>query len=188
MGTKVSVGDRITGRRLVAITGAEVPIPDPDQLVHLQFRRFAGCPFCNLHLRAIASRHEQIRAAAVREVVVFHSTAEDLLAYHEEMPFPVVADPDKRLYREFGVEASARAALDPRAWYPALRGVIRKRGRMAADYGSGLLGLPADLLIAPDGRVVGRKYGAHAYDQWSVDELLEIVRQATRTTGSGPAS
>jgi len=32
-------------------------IPEPDGLVHLQFRRFAGCPVCNLHLRSFASRH-----------------------------------------------------------------------------------------------------------------------------------
>jgi hypothetical protein len=38
--------------------------------------------------------------------------------------------------------------------------------------GESALGLPADFLIAPDGRVRTCKYGAHADDQWSVDELL----------------
>jgi hypothetical protein len=33
--------------------------------------------------------------------------------------------------------------------------------------------LPADFLIAPDGTVIAKKYGTHAYDQWSVDELLK---------------
>ncbi|WP_258958033.1 hypothetical protein [Streptomyces leeuwenhoekii] len=33
--------------------------------------------------------------------------------------------------------------------------------------------LPADFLIASDGRVLAAKYGEHVYDQWSVDELLE---------------
>jgi hypothetical protein len=41
---------------------------------------------------------------------------------------------------------------------------------------NGNLGLPADLLIAGDGRVVAVKYGTHAYDQWSVDELLGAAR------------
>ena len=36
----------------------------------------------------------------------------------------------------------------------------------------GPFGLPADFLIAPDGRVAAVKYGEHAYDQWTVDELL----------------
>jgi hypothetical protein len=37
--------------------------------------------------------------------------------------------------------------------------------------------LPADFLISRDGRVLARKYGAHAYDQWSVDELLTLARE-----------
>jgi hypothetical protein len=35
------------------------------------------------------------------------------------------------------------------------------------------LGLPADFLIAPDGRITALKYGRHAYDQWTIDELLD---------------
>ncbi len=49
---------------LSTITGQPVQIPDPDRLVHLQFRRFAGCPICNLHLRSITRRHDEIVAAA----------------------------------------------------------------------------------------------------------------------------
>jgi hypothetical protein len=37
------------------------------------------------------------------------------------------------------------------------------------------LGMPADFLIGPDGAVVARKYGGHADDQWSVDELLRLA-------------
>jgi len=36
----------------------------------------------------------------------------------------------------------------------------------------GKLGLPADFLIARDGRILACKYGKHIYDQWSVDDLL----------------
>lgn len=37
----------------------------------------------------------------------------------------------------------------------------------------GSFGLPGDFLIAPDGRILAAKYGEHADDQWSVDEVLE---------------
>ncbi|MET4781484.1 hypothetical protein [Glaciihabitans sp. UYNi722] len=39
----------------------------------------------------------------------------------------------------------------------------------------------ADILVNSDGIVVAVKYGAHAGDQWSVDELLEIVASDSRT-------
>ncbi|GAA0482504.1 alkyl hydroperoxide reductase [Paractinoplanes deccanensis] len=165
-------------RELIAADGAVVPVPDPERLVHLQFRRFAGCPICNLHLQSIVRRHAEIEAAGIREVVVFHSPAEELREY--DLPFAVIPDPQKRLYIEYGVQASPRALAHPRAWWPLVRSLARGtvmivRGREAAPAGTqphGRLGLPADFLIAPDGRTVASKFGKHAYDQWSVDDLL----------------
>jgi hypothetical protein len=173
----------VNHRHLTAVSGEQVAVPDPGRLVHLQFRRFAGCPVCNLHLRSVVRRHGEIEAAGVREVVVFHSPADELLPHTTGLPFAVVADPDQRLYREFGVERSPRSLLDPRVWVPiawavltGVREVARGRERLPVrrPHG-GRLGLPADFLIAPDGRVLTAKYGEHAYDQWSVDELLHLA-------------
>lgn len=176
----------LAGRALVTITGAPVPIPDPDCLIHLQFRRFAGCPVCSLHLRSIVNRLDEISAANIREVVVFHSSAEELLKYTADLPLAVIADLDRRLYREFGVESAPRALLDPRAWPTIVRAVARelrasrKPGHVTppGNPEGGRLGLPADFLIAPDGRIVASKHGQHADDQWSVDELLANAAQA----------
>jgi len=58
---RAGVGDRFPDLGLAAISGETVPIPDPDgALTHLQFRRFAGCPICNLHLRSVSARIEEI--------------------------------------------------------------------------------------------------------------------------------
>jgi len=157
------------------IGGGDVAVPDPDGLVHLQFRRFAGCPYCNLHVRSLVLRADDIARAGVREVLVFHSTREELLAHQGGVPFAVVADPRKALYREFGVEKSWLAELRPGAWRPALRGMRRKLAGLLADKSGGILGLPADFLIAPDGEILACHYGRHAYDQWPVDELLALV-------------
>ncbi|WP_019630494.1 peroxiredoxin-like family protein [Actinomadura atramentaria] len=167
-------------RELVPVEGPPVPVPDPDRLVHLQFRRFAGCPICNVHLRSVAVRHAEIERAGVREVAVFHSPAADLREYTPDLPFAVVADPGRDLYREFGVEAGRRALLDPRVWPVILRSVavtavLAARGRAKPPSGKihgGRLGLPGDFLIAPDGTIAASKLGEHAGDQWSVDELL----------------
>jgi peroxiredoxin len=187
----VQPGSVITARELTAVSGEPVTVPDDGRLVHLQFRRFAGCPVCNLHLRSVVRRHEEIEAAGIREVVVFHSPEEELAGHVAGLPFPVVADPGKRLYAEFGVESARRALLDPRVWTPIVRAVtrglwevLRGRERLPASHpNGGRLGLPADLLIAPDGHVVAVKYGEHAYDQWSVDELLRHA--ADVPTGAG---
>jgi hypothetical protein len=41
------------------------------------------------------------------------------------------------------------------------------------------------MLISRDGRLAGVKYGAHAYDQWSVDELLDLATGFSPPTGPG---
>jgi peroxiredoxin len=188
-------GSTVTGRRIDTVSGGPVGVPDPDRLVHLQFRRFAGCPVCHLHLRSVVRRHAEIEAAGVREVVVFHSPAEELLRHTADLPFAVVADPGKRLYAEFGVESAPRALLSPRAWGPVVRAVLRGgrevlRGRErlpATRQPGGRLGLPADFLIGTDGRILAAKYGEHVYDQWPVDELLRLASSHRPAAGPLPA-
>ena len=152
--------------------------------MHLQFRRFAGCPICSLHLRSFADRHAEVAAAGITEVVFFHSAAEQLRGL-----------PGRSAVRGGGRSAPGplrpvrggdrvRSLLDPRSWPGAVRG----GGQWLAHHGdprwagvgesddSTHLGLPADFLIDPDGSLAAVHYGAHADDQWSVDELLRINR------------
>lgn len=175
-------------RQFETVDGGLVRVPDPDRLVHLQFRRFAGCPVCNLHLRSVVARHDEIIASGVREVVFFHSPVDELRRHVTDLPFAVVADPDKRVYVEYGVESAPRALLDPRVWGPILRavftGIVRRAPLPARSPAGGRIGLPADILIAPDGRVVASKHGEHAYDQWSVDEILAHADEFRAAHGS----
>ena len=128
----LNAGDTIAPHQLQALSGESVPIPDPAHLIHLELRRFAGCPVCNLHLRSVVVRNDELRAAGVREVVVFHSSADDLRKYQAELPFDVIPDPDKKLYAEFGVEAKPRAVLSPRAWPAIFRGLAAASARRSA--------------------------------------------------------
>ena len=186
MAKKLKLGDIVPTRLLETVSGAAVAVPDPLRLVHLQFRRFAGCPICNLHLRSFAQRLSEIEAAGVREVVVFHSTAEEMRRYEDHLPFAAIGDAQKLLYREFGVEAGPRALANPRAILAILRTLIPvtvetfSKGRLVANLSpqGGRLGLPADFLIAPDGRVLAAKYGEHADDQWSVDEVIALAQRS----------
>ncbi len=176
----LSVGDRFPRLELAGAIGGVVAIPPAHGYVHLQLRRFAGCMVCNVHLRQVVQRLPEIQAAGVTEVIVFHSTRQEVLRHEGELPLVVVADPQRDLYRRFGVERSTMALL--RAWRTLPRAVagaavtaVRTRQLPPLSPTGGELGRPADILIATTGRVVAVKYGTHAADQWSVDELLRIV-------------
>jgi hypothetical protein len=168
-------GSTVDHKTLESIQGIHVSIPHPTQLTHLQFRRFAGCPMCNLHIRSFIQRHSDLIAHEIQEVAVFHSSKKAMLKHHSDAPFALIADPMKMLYREFGVESSLMSLINPKAWPAAMTGLLR-HGAGLPGFGESVIGLPADFLIDSAGRVIASKYGSHAYDQWSVDELLSLAK------------
>jgi peroxiredoxin len=185
---RARAGDAFPPLELAATSGQLVTVPDSaGDSAHLQLRRFAGCPICNLHLRSIVARHDEIRFSGIREVVVFHSTAAELVKHQAELPFPLIADPDRVLYRQLGVERRPGSLLSPRALSAAMAGeaaALRNHSTKRGALGpvkptGGRLGLPADFLIAPGGRITALKYGQHAYDQWTVDELINYARRVS---------
>jgi hypothetical protein len=182
--TQLTVGDTVGRHDLVTIHGKPVRLPDPEHLAHLQFRRHAGGPACNLHLRAIAARHDEILAAGIREVVMFYSDAETMLAFQGALPFAAIADPEKKLYAEFGVGVMPyTGAFKPRSWRAAARGLASAPSpRGVGSKGKSYLGLPADFLIGTDGTILAANHGKYTDDHWPVDELLALARgeRATR--------
>lgn len=184
---QLAPGDVVTARELTTIGSTRFRLPASGMLTHLQFRRFAACPICNVHLQSVARQHPEIVAAGIHEVVVFHSPVEAMRPYQGQLPFAVVADPERELYAEFGVKSSWTATAHPRAWTAPLNWqtwsvVVRgkRAGGKWGPQGESMLGLPADFLLAPDGQVLAAHYGTHANDQWSVDELLRQADESTR--------
>jgi len=178
MAGKLKKGDKSPSLQTRNIHGSEVNIQSSiPPVVHLQFRRFAGCPICNLHLQEFLKRSDEIVGAGVREIVVFHSTEEELLPYQGNFPFDVIGDPKKRLYRDFGVGTSLSAILNPGAWPAMVSGNLAKdKPKLPLIPVGGPLGLPADFLITNAGVIRAVHYGKHADDQWSVDEMLALAR------------
>src|SRR6266853_1124029 len=176
--TQLNIGDTVRRRELNNIHGQLVRIPETERLMHLQFRRYAGCPACNVHLRSIARRHDDVLAAGIREVVVFHSKRETMREFQGELPFAAIADAEKKLYAEFGVgKMSPLSAFDPRSWRAVYRALTRSPNlRGAMGKGEEHMSLPADFLIGPDGVILAAKYGEYVDDHWSVDDLLALAR------------
>jgi peroxiredoxin len=182
---RMKAGDILKLHVLTTINHQPVRIPDGERLVHLQFRRYAGCPVCNLHLRSFVGRHREILAAGVREVVVFHSPAKAMREFQGELPFAAISDPGRVLYAEFGVGMmNPLVALDPRSWRAAGRAISRAPSlRGATGRGERHLGQPADFLIAADGRILAAKHGKRVDDHWSVDDLLALAGSPARPAG-----
>jgi peroxiredoxin len=177
---KFKPGDILPKTVMEAVTGEAINLPDAKRLVHLQFRRFVDCPICNTHIAESRKRAREIEAAGIKKVIVLHSSPKSIRSYQQDVPFLMVGDPKKTFYKDFGVETSL-SFISFKALGAAMRGMAN--GHFALRVvGGGPLGLPAEFLIAPSGRIHAVKYGTDAYDQWSVDELLSFAKSVAAQT------
>jgi len=180
--SRLTRGQHVPVRHIRTLPGELIDLAEGRCLTHVQFRRFAGCPVCSVHLRSFVRRREELKAV-VREVVVFHSRVQEIAAHVGGLPLHLVADPERALYGAFGVEVGARALLWPMAWPGILRAIavalpdviLRRRPMPPLLPEGGRYGLPADFLVSPDGIVLAAHYGEHADDQWSVDTVLLVA-------------
>ncbi|HET9407314.1 MAG TPA: peroxiredoxin-like family protein [Candidatus Sulfotelmatobacter sp.] len=174
---KYKAGNTFPESTVTTSKGTPVKIPVAGaNYTHIQFRRFSGCPICNAHIAELRRSKAQLDAAGIHEVLFFHSSQEDVAAFHNDLPFDLVGDREKYYYRHFGVETSWKFA-SPSAIRASLASMVR------GDFGlkkitDGPLGLPAEFLVAPDGRIKAAHYGKHAYDQWPVETLLDLARDS----------
>ena len=170
---KFKPGDSFPDTSLKSVTGESIKLPDPNRLVHLQLRRFVDCPICNTHIAELRKRAREIEAVGIKEVIVFHSSAPSIRSYQKDVPFTLVGDPKKVLYKEFGVQSSL-GFLSRKSLGAAMRGVAH--GHFGLRLSGGPFGLPGEFLIEPSGQIKAAKYGTHAYDQWSADELIALAK------------
>ena len=151
-----------------------------DRTVLLKFYRFADCPICNLHLREYVRRAGELSAAGITVVAVFHSPGRRLTKSLRKLtlPFPVIADPEQRLFKAFGVEASWRGMFSLRVWRDYARAM--GAGFFSRPFGheGGIKGHPADFLIDGQGVIRFAHYGRDYADTLNVDRILELAAQA----------
>lgn len=170
---KLKSGSTFPNIQLTDTNGQGLTLPNSEStFTHIQFRRFAGCPVCNTHLQALKRAADEITKAGIKEIIFFHSTTEALRPHIQDFPFTFIADPDKKYYKQFGVESSWGSLLHPKTALAALTGLRPSNLVAALSPEENHLGYPADFLIDAKGKVMAAKYGKHAADGWTLDELL----------------
>jgi len=146
--------------------------------VLLMFLRYASCPMCNLHLHDVAKGYAGLRDRGLTVMAFFHSPARAIRAHAggRQYPIPLVADPELRVYRMYGVETS----------WPRLLLSIAKPSFYVSFFRSLLHGfwggaalrmakMPADFLVGPDGRLVAAHYGRDIGDHLTVAQLHALL-------------
>src|SRR5438445_13620608 len=149
MNMKFKPGDIVPATTRESVTGESIKLRDPNRLVHLQLRPFVDCPICNTHIAELRGRAREIEAAGIKEVIAFHSSDTSIGSYQKDVPFVLVGDPKKALYKEFSVESSL-GFISLKALGAAMRGMAH--GHLDLRLSGGPFGLRGGFSIAPSGR------------------------------------
>lgn len=137
----------------------------------LSFYRYASCPLCNLRVHEISQQQARWRDLGLETWAVFQSPPEKMRQYlgQHAAPFPLIADPDERLYRLYRVERGWWGFIA--AWIRRLPAIVRAvlmRGYLPGSVEGDLHRLPADFLIDPQGRLAAAHYGRDIGDHLSL--------------------
>lgn len=126
-------------------------------------------------------RHElEFQALGAQILYISAATPERVAWYARDLGLtaPVLLDPERAVYREYGLQESLRgSALSPGVWTAYAR--LLARGRRFPGGGrptESPLQMGADFIVGPDGRVVYAYCSAHSADRPDVSTLLAIVR------------
>ncbi|MBA3823741.1 MAG: AhpC/TSA family protein [Ktedonobacterales bacterium] len=152
------------------------------QWLLLSFLRFAACPRCGLRIYSLSLQYPTLAEQGLKIVAFVESSRENILGqpYAHTAPFPIVADPQQTLYKQYGVEVSSFGL-----WW----GGLTRKKELARGYelgfGRGPMDgpderMPADFLIAPDGRIRIAHYGRDSGDTLTFDALERALPPAAQ--------
>ncbi len=147
-----------------------------NQAVFLSFLRNVDCIFCNWQIRKLIQFESQFRAQNVKVILFMQSKDEyvrELVESYTDFPFTVIADYDKSIYREYGIESSWMdyfkvLGLMHRLLAPMKAGIKVKLFQRGEQHL-----MPAEFLLDEGLKIVKVKYGKHVADHFELESLLE---------------
>jgi len=146
----------------------------------LSFYRYASCPLCNLRINQLIQQYNSFHDNGLEMLAFFQSPKESILEYvgKHDAPFSIIADPNRKVYRTYGVESS---------WIGFFKGSVLKISRLKEAIEKGFKPgrmegnkalIPADFLIDEDQNIVRAYYGKDIGDHLPIEEIKEWLKQS----------
>jgi peroxiredoxin len=136
---------------------------------------------CRAHLGEVQAHYEDFRQAGAEVLVVTQARPQFLALFlrEQQLPFPVVADPERVAYRAFGLERTTWArVLSPAVLFRYVRLIFRGWGLRKPRGGEDVLQLGGDFVLDREGRLAYAYRSAEPTDRPAVAVLLRAVRES----------
>lgn len=144
--------------------------------VMLSFFRDAGCPFCNFRLYEMTHNYQAWKDQNLEVVAVFSDTSEQVrrfVAKHPR-PFTMLADPNLKLYNQYGIEHSTAALL--KAFLFKLPRIVKGFAKGARPSNNPHVRIvPADFLLNEEGYIEQVWYGRDTSDHIPLEQVRRFI-------------
>lgn len=173
-------GKKIGNIRLMAIDGSAFELDSlKGKRFMLAFFRFAACPFCNLRIHELVTRHGEL-GSNFTIVAVFDSSLGNLQkhATRHHAPFPILADEHNVYHREYGIEYSLLGTLKGAITrMPSVLNAIFAKGYFPTSIKGRLTTMPANFLVDETGMIHTAHYGKDEGDHLPFERVKAFSRR-----------
>ena len=144
----------------------------------LVFLRYWGCPLCQYDIHLLAQAYDEITAAGGQLLVVLQSDPKglaDQLGAPDKLPFPIVCDPEQKLYKDFCIAPAASMAK--MADLKMVGRIIKatKLGFKHGAYEGDEQQLPAAFVVDSDRKILYAHYAKSVSDMPDAAELAKLL-------------
>ncbi len=144
----------------------------------LSFFRFASCPFCNMRMHELVKRYHEF-GDEFEIVAIFDSPLDNLQkhASRHQPPFPILADPDNKYYKMYGIEHSISGVV--KGMVTRLPTLIKgmSKGYLPTTLKGSITTMPADFLVDREGTIQTAYYGKDEGDHLPIKEVRSFSLQ-----------
>ncbi len=180
---KLSIGDKAPDFTMKDLKGVDIKLSYyQNKKVILSFFRFATCPFCTVRFARLVQEAQHYSDNGVYIIAVFESGPDYIKKYinNQDINFPIIADPEGKLYSQYGVKKSVLGIMLGMMRLPTLMKAMFSSGYKMAKPDSSMRRIPADFLIDQEQTIIDSYYGKDIGDHIPFKRIDQIfVNDAT---------
>ena len=176
----LNVGDLAPDFTMTDLDGSEIHLYDyHGKKILLCFFRYATCPFCTIRYVRLTQEAERYAKQGIQVIGVFESSAEYIKKYlgSRGLAFPIIPDPEGKLYRQYGVKKSLPGLMFGMFRMPTLLRALFDPEYHMAKPDSSMTRIPADFLISTDKSIAETYYGSDIGDHIPFKRIDKFAEQ-----------